>query len=116
MADGYDPHRQALDVILVPDSDDAIGTHSVRFIQGFTRATCLVAILTCAIEVLDAEPGLAHNVDAAVSILESCVNVMCNFRAVGHEDEYYEMLRLPVMFASGVGGISCGVEFCGPLL
>jgi hypothetical protein len=103
MAAGYDPHRQALDVILVPGSDDGIEPHSVRFIQGFTRATCLVTILTCAIEVLDADPSLAQNSDAAASMLESCVNVLCNFRAVSIQDEYFEMLRLPGMFPCCVG-------------
>jgi len=114
MADGYDPHRQALDVILVPGMDDAIDTHSVRFIQGFTRATCLVTILTCAIQVLDAEPGLAQNSDCMASILESCVSVLCNFRSVCHGEEFYEMLRLPGMFPCCVIVSARGSEFCDP--
>ena len=115
MASGYDPHRQALDVILVPELDNVIGTHSVRFIQGFTRATCLVTILTCAIQVLDADPGLAQNSDCMAPILESCVNVLCNFRFMGPGEEYYEMLRLPGMFQCCVIGSSRGSEFYDPL-
>jgi hypothetical protein len=99
MATGYDPHKEALDVILVPDSDGGIGTHSVRFIQGFTRATCAITILTCAIQVLAASPDLAEPRESTAAILESCVNVLCNFRAVSSFDEFYEMLRLPGMFS-----------------
>ena len=33
MASGYDPHREVLDVILVPESENGISNHSVRFIQ-----------------------------------------------------------------------------------
>jgi hypothetical protein len=98
MATGYDPHKEALDVILVPDSDGGIGTHSVRFIQGFTRATCAIAILTCAIQVLAASPDLAESRESTAAILESCVNVLCNFRDVNSTDEFYEMLRLPGRF------------------
>jgi hypothetical protein len=98
MASGYDPHKEALDVILVPDLEDGIATHSVRFIQGFTRVTCAITILTCAIQVLHADPGLAQKSESVSTILESCVNHLCNFRAVNKADEYYEMLRLPGMF------------------
>ena len=98
MASGYDPHREALDVILVPDSENGISNHSVRFIQGMTRVTCAIAILTCAIEVLSADPGLAQDSASAKAILESCVNLKCNFRGLSVADSYFEMLRLPGMF------------------
>jgi hypothetical protein len=98
MANGYDAHKEALDVILVPDSDDGIGNHTVRFIQGLTRATCVVTILTCAIHVLNTHPELVHHSLSAVPILESCVNILCNFHAVNPSHEYYEMLRLPSLF------------------
>ena len=92
MMSGYNAHKEALDVILVPDSHGGIQNHTVRFIQGLTRATCAITILTCAIHVLKADPELVHHCQSAVPILESCVNLLCNFRAVGRLDEYYEML------------------------
>ena len=98
MLSRYDPHKEALDVILVPDSENEIGDHSVRFIQGLTRVTCVITILTLAIEVLAADPGLAQDSSSAAEILESCVNLKCNFRALTQEESYYEMLRLPGMF------------------
>ncbi len=98
MMHGYDPHKEAIDVILAPDSGDGIGNHTVRFIQGFTRITCVITILTCAIHVLKADPELARQSQSAVPILESCLNLLCNFRAVPQSDEYYEMLRLPSLF------------------
>jgi hypothetical protein len=99
MAAGYDPHRQALDVALVPDSADCIGLHSVRFIQGLTRATCLITIMTCAIHVVAAEPGLAQDMDSITSLLETSMAVLCNFRMVSQADEFYDMLRLSDMFS-----------------
>jgi hypothetical protein len=103
MTSGYDPFRQALDVVLVPDLDNGIGNHSVRLIQGLTRATCLITIITCAIHVVAADPGLAQDVDSVASLLESCVTVLCNFRMLSQEDEFYEMLRLPGLFPCFVG-------------
>jgi hypothetical protein len=98
MATGYDPHKEALDVIMVPDLDGGIGTRTVRFIQGFTRATCAITILTCAIDVLAADPGLAEHCESAAPILESCVIFLCNFRDVSSSEEFYEMLRFPGIF------------------
>lgn len=109
MATGFDSHKEALDVILVGDADAPLGNSSVRFIQGFTRATCVIAILTCAIHVLTADPGLAHNTQSAVLILESCLAIMCNYRAVDPVEEYYEMLRLPDVFTCRVLG--CAASF-----
>lgn len=98
MMSGYDAHREALDVILVPDSDGGIGNHTVRFIRGLTRATCVITILTCAIHVLKAEPELVHHSQSVVPILVSCVNILCNFGAMDAVDEFYEMLRPPCLF------------------
>ena len=92
MMSGYDDQMEALDVILAPDSGDGICNHTVRFIQGLTCATCVITILPCAIHVLKADPELVHHSQSAVRILESCVFLLCNFRAVGWSDEYYEML------------------------
>lgn len=115
MRSGYDAHKEALDVILVSDSDDAICNHSVRFIQGFTRVTCVIAIITCAIHVLQDNPALVNQSQSAVPILTSCVNLLCNFRAVGPVDECFEMLRLPGLFPkvyAAVCCVSCGCLLC----
>jgi hypothetical protein len=101
MMHGYDPHKEPLDVIVLPDTDDGIGNGTVRFIQGFTRATCAITILTCAIQVLKDNPELVHESASTAPILESCVNLMCNFRAVEPERVFYEMLSLPGVFPCG---------------
>ena len=98
MMSGYDTHREALDIILAPGSDGGIGNHSVRFVRGFTRATCAIIILTCAIRVLKDEPELVHHCQSVVPILESCVNLWCNCDTTGKVDKYFKMLGLPHLF------------------
>lgn len=64
--------------------NEALDAISVQFTQGFTRASCVIAILTRTILVLSANPEHVLQRQSAVPILESCTDSLCSFRCVSH--------------------------------